>query len=79
MTQETLTSLFGWMAVLNIAFLFIGTLAILVLKNWAANLHSRLFGIEAAAVPQLMYEWLGHYKIATLVLSVVPYFALRLV
>ncbi len=79
MTQEALTSFFGWMAVINIAFLFISTLLIMALKDWAANLHSRLFGIEAAIVQQMMYEWLGHYKVGTLLLSVVPYFALRLI
>jgi len=79
MTQEALTSFFGWMAILNIAFLTISTLLIMVLKTWAATLHSRLFGIKSAAVQQAMYEWLGHYKIATMVFSVVPYIALRLI
>ncbi len=79
MTQETLTSFFGWMAVLNIAFLSISMLLIMALKDWAANLHSRLFRVESADVHQLMYEWLGYYKAATFLLSVVPYFALRLI
>jgi len=78
MTFDTLTTFFGWMAALNIAVLLIGSLAILLLRDWAANLHSGLFRLDAGAVRQVMYEWLGTYKIATLVFSVVPYLALRL-
>lgn len=78
MSQEVLTSFFGWMAALNIAVLVAGTLAILVLKDWAAGFHARLFNIEEAAVRQTMYSWLGSYKVATLVFSVMPYLALRL-
>lgn len=79
MTQETLTAFLGWMAVLNIAFLTLATLLILAMKGWAARLHGRLFGLEPADVHLAMYDWLGRYKLATLILSVMPYLAVRLV
>ena len=78
MTLDTLTTFFGWMVVLNITVLTIGSLAILLLKDWAANLHSGLFRLEAGFVRQAMYEWLGTYKVATFIFSIVPYLALRL-
>lgn len=78
MSHEFLTSFFGWMAVLNIAMLTLGALTILVMKEWAAGLHARLFNLDEAVVRQAMYAWLGNYKVATLVFSVMPYLALRL-
>lgn len=78
MTQESLTAFFGWMAVINIAFLGISTLLVLALRDWAARLHSNLFGLEAASVREAMYSWLGTYELATLILTVTPYFALRI-
>lgn len=78
MTLETLTSVFGWMSVINIAFLLISTLLMLVLKDWATTLHARLFDIDAGAARLEWYRWLGNYKIFALITSIVPYIALRL-
>lgn len=78
MPLETLTSVFGWMSVINIALLLISALLMLLLKDWATTLHARLFNIDAAAARLEWYRWLGTYKLFTLITSVVPYFALRL-
>ena len=77
MTPEFLLHFFGWMAVINIAFLTLATLGIIATRDWAAGLHARMFGVDAADVRLAMYGWLGHYKLATLILTVVPYLALR--
>ncbi len=78
MPLEIVTTVFGWMSVINIAFLLISALMMLLLKDWATSLHARLFNIEAAAARLVWYRWLGSYKILTLITSIVPYFALRL-
>ncbi|WP_371224622.1 DUF6868 family protein [Roseovarius sp. 2305UL8-3] len=78
MTQDMLTNVFGWMVVLNFGILLISTFLILVLRDWVSELHSRLFGLDAAVVRQTMYVWLGGYKLALIVLTLVPYLALRL-
>jgi len=78
MTQDMLTTFFGWMVVLNFGILLISTLLILGLKDWASGLHARLFGLDAAVVRQTMYVWLGSYKVALIVLTLVPYLALLL-
>jgi hypothetical protein len=78
MSQEMLTTFFGWMSVINIAFLTLATVLMLVLRDWTVALHSRLFGLSEADVRTALYGWLAQYKIATLVLSVAPYLALRL-
>lgn len=78
MTQEFLTSVFGWMAVINIAVLCLSALLLMVMKDWVAGLHARLFGLEEARVRQAIYVWLGNYKILTLIFALVPYLALRI-
>ncbi len=78
MTIETLTTVFGWMSVINIAFLLISTVLILALKDWATTLHARLFEIDPAAARLEWYRWLGNYKIFMLIFALVPYFALRM-
>ncbi len=78
MTLETLTTFFGWMAVLNIALLLLGSLALMVVKDWASDIHARFFHLEPSFVRETMYAWLGTFKTMALVLSLVPYLALRL-
>ena len=79
MTLDTLTTFFGWMALLNIGLLSIMTLAMILMRDWAANLHARLFDIDPTVVNQVIYSWLANYKLAPLILTVIPYFALRLI
>jgi len=78
MTDDTITSFFGWLALLNLGTLIFGTLVIMALRDRVAGLHARLFALETAETRRFIYIWLGHYKIATLVFSVMPYLALRL-
>jgi hypothetical protein len=78
MSQEMLTTFFGWMSVINITFLMVSTALLLVLRDWAVSLHSRMFGVSEDEIRTAIYNWLAYYKIATLVLSVAPYLALKL-
>ena len=78
MTQEILTTFFGWMTVINIVFLTLSSLMLMIMKDWVASLHGHLFGVEPAQVKQTIYSWLGAYKIMTLIFSLAPYLALRL-
>lgn len=79
MTQENLTAFFGWMAILNIAYLTLASLAVLVAQNWMSGLHQRLFGLSQGELKLAYFSWIGHYKIMALVFSIVPYLALRLI
>lgn len=78
MTYETLTAVFGWMTVLNFAVLAIATLAMLLMRDWAIGLHARLFDLAETDVRNAWFNFLSHYKIMALTLSLVPYLALRL-
>lgn len=78
-TIETLTALFGWMSVLNLAMLSASALLLILLQSFASDLHARLFGIPADSIKQTAYLWLGLYKLMIFVFCLAPYFALRIV
>ncbi|KUJ77530.1 DUF6868 family protein [Ruegeria profundi] len=78
MTQELLTSFFGWMAVLNIAVLLFSTVMILLMRDWIADVHGRMFQMERSDVRRTYFRYLATYKILTLIFCIVPWLALRL-
>ena len=79
MTIASLTAFFGWMTILNLGLFVISAFFTLVLRDWAAGLHSRMFRIEKDKVIQIYFSFLGTYKIALIVLNLVPYLALRII
>ena len=79
MDIDTLATLFGWMAVINIAILSAATAAMIAMPDTIARLHARLFGLDPGQVRLTIYTWIGHYKMAVLVLVIAPYLALRLI
>jgi len=46
MTVETLTTFFGWMAVINIAYLALVAVAVMGMQSWMIGVHQRMFGLE---------------------------------
>ena len=79
MTHETLTTFFGWLAVLNIGLLTLMTLFIWLLMDWASCLHARLFGLDQRDVRRAFYGFLAQYKLLTLLFAITPYIALKLI
>lgn len=78
MTQEFLTTVFGWMAVLNIAVLLFSTVMIVSLLDWIAGIHGRMFQMERTDVKRAYFRYLANYKILTLIFCIVPWLALKL-
>jgi hypothetical protein len=76
-TIESLTTFFGWCSVINIGVLAFSTIAILVMQGPLSSIHSKMFGVNPSNLPSTYFQYLGSYKIAIFVFSVVPYFALR--
>ncbi len=79
MSHELLTAFFGWMTVLNFAVLIFMTVMIVVLQDWAASVHSRMFQIETATVKRAYFRYLANYKILTIIFCLIPWIALKLV
>ncbi|SDX17550.1 hypothetical protein SAMN05444358_103258 [Ruegeria halocynthiae] len=78
MTQEFLTAVFGWMTVLNFAVLLFSTLMIVVLQNWIADVHGRMFQMERADIKRAYFRYLANYKILTIIFCLMPWLALKL-
>jgi uncharacterized protein DUF6868 len=78
MSHEMLTSVFGWMTVLNLGFLLLTTLALLAMRDWVTNLHARMFDMEPQAVRAAYFSYLANYKTLWLVFCLAPWLALKL-
>lgn len=79
MTINELTELFGWMSAINVALLLLTTLSLMLTRDWLARLHARLFGVDEQALARLYVQYLSWYKLAVIVLNIVPYAALKLI
>ncbi|MEI6897714.1 MAG: hypothetical protein V5786_09570 [Psychromonas sp.] len=73
-----LTTFLGWCTLVNMSVLAFAALFITVFKSFAINLHSHLFGLNAAELPTLYFKYLANYKIGILLFNLAPYLALKL-
>lgn len=78
MTHELVTSVFGWMAILNIAVLLFTTVMIVLLQDWIAGVHAGMFQMERPDVKRAYFRYLANYKILTLIFCIIPWLALKL-
>lgn len=78
MTIESLTTFLGWCSVINITILILSTLMMIIMRDFAVKIHSGLFRVDAEALPITYLQYLGNYKIAIIILNIVPYIALRI-
>jgi len=76
MSMAELTTFFGWMCAINIGILLFSTFMIMGLKNWAARLHSKMFGLSEVEVRRFFYLYLAGFKIVVIVFSLTPWLAL---
>ena len=78
MEINTLIAFLGWCSVINIGVLVFSVLIIILMKDSISNIHSKLFGINEERLPEIYFRYLGGYKIAIIILNIVPYFALKI-
>ena len=79
MDMSQLTSLFGWMLVINVGVYALAAVFIIFARDFAANLEARITGVPAEKWPEIFVSYLSQYKIAILVFNFAPYVALRIV
>ena len=75
---ESLAAFFGWCTVLNYGLLIFMTLIVTAMRGTMISMHSRLFGVSEADLPRCYFKVLAHYQSLTLVFSLAPYVALKL-
>jgi hypothetical protein len=78
MDLAQLTQFFAWCLAINVGLLIFSSIALIALRGPVTQLHSRLTGVPEADLPRLYFQFLANYKIAVIVFSLVPYFALRI-
>ncbi|MEM9256761.1 MAG: DUF6868 family protein [Pseudomonadota bacterium] len=76
---ETVTSFLGWCSILNIGLLFFYTAWLMLFRDFTKRTHSTMFGVDERTLDSIYFQYLAHYKLAVLVLNIVPYFALKIV
>ena len=77
-TIESLTTFFGWCAVINFSVLIIATLSMLALQDMMIRIHSNLFSLREDDLRRAYFDYLARYKIAIFIFNLAPYAALKL-
>ena len=78
MNIETLTTFLGWCTVINLVIFLVAAIKIMVMRDWASKIHAKMFRIDEESVRRMYFQFLAMYKIAFVVLNLVPYVALRI-
>ncbi len=75
---QTLTTFLGWCSVINVIALLVASLMLILLRNFVAGIHGKMFGGSAEEISLAYVHFLANYKIAIIMLNIVPYVALRI-
>lgn len=78
MSVVQLTEFLGWCTLINVVLLGLTAISVIALKGTISKIHAAMFDVDAAALPATYFTYLADFKIAVLVLNVVPYIALRM-
>ena len=78
MTIAALTELLGWVSVINIVVLLLSTLGVIAIRGTITVIHAKLFGLDEKDLGRAYFQYLAQYKIAIIVLNIVPYIALKI-
>ena len=75
---QSLTTFLGWCSVINLIALCIASLALILAQNLIAGIHSRMFDVSKENLSLIYIQYMSNYKIAIVMLNLVPYLALRI-
>lgn len=78
MTMQQLTTLLGWITLINVGILVLSTLMIVAFRGGIARTHAGLFGLDEKDLGRAYFQYLSQFKIAIIVLNIAPYLALKL-
>jgi hypothetical protein len=75
---EMLTKFFGWCTVVNMGILILASISLVSVRGSISKIHARMFGLSEADLSRAYFQYLAQYKIAVIVLNLVPYVALKI-
>ena len=76
---EQLTAFLGWCTLINIGLLLFSTLMIVLIKDFAIRVHSKMFDLDPQTLPAMYFDYLVRFKVLVIVFNLVPYLALRII
>ena len=76
--EENLRSFFAYTAGISIAYLVLATIILTLFKGPISRLHSSLFGVKPEDALHGYFSFLANFKVATLILFIIPYIAILL-
>ena len=79
MDIHALQSFFGWCTILNLALLIFTGIICAAAGDLIYPIHKAMFRISRDEYNVAVCRWLGSYKIAVIVLCLVPWIALEIV
>lgn len=77
MTLSQLTELLGWASIINLAYLALAAIILVLIRNFALNLHNKLFDVDKETINTMYFDFLSKYKVVTMAFFVAPYLALK--
>lgn len=76
---STVISFLGWCAVLNIGLLVFAAFILVVFNAQVKTLHVKYITLDSADLNTIYFSFLGRYKLAIIMLNLVPYWALKII
>ena len=76
---STVISFLGWSAVLNIGLLVFAAFILVVFNAQVKTLHVKYITLDSADLNTIYFSFLGRYKLAIIMLNLVPYWALKII
>lgn len=75
--MDQIMAFLGWATLVHIILLCLMSIVMVVLRDWAAGIHARMFGIPEESIQLEYFRYLAQYKILVIVFFLVPYLVLR--
>ncbi len=76
---ETFTAFFGWSTVINLALMILAVIILIFMHGCISKVHAKFFGLSESDILRSYFQFLGQYKVAIIMLNLVPYIALKII
>lgn len=77
MSIDVLRDFLASMLLINAGILFLTTVILGLLGNWAIGFHAKVFQLDEHRIRQAYFNYLANYKIAVVVFNLAPWLALQ--
>ena len=74
-----LTNFFMWLTIINGGIFILSTIMIILMKNIIYKTHGKMFDLSKESINNIMYAYLGFFKIIFIVFNLVPYIVLSII